>query len=137
MKRFILRTDPIRSNCIRYISELATDRDKPLAVEIKPFIKNRSQAQNDFLHAVTLRILSDETGETIENLKEYLLGEAFGWDAVVYLNNREVHRPVKRNTSTLNVKEFSWFIEWCESWAATTLGITIPRPGEDVTGLRT
>lgn len=135
MKRFILRGERFRDNCVEYLRNMDIQKDL-LCVEIKPFVEKRSQAQNDFLHAVTLRILSDETGESIEDLKQYLLGEAFGWEVKI-INDREIHRPVKPHTSTLTVKEFAWFIEWCEGWAAMTLGVSIPMPGEDVTGLRT
>ena len=136
MKRFILRGEEIKKNCIQYLRGLDPEKEL-LCVEIKPFVEKRSQAQNDFLHGVTLRILSDETGESIEDLKEYLLGEAFGWENKAAFDGRTFFRPVKRNTSRLTVKEFSWFIEWCESWAASTLGVAIPRPGEDVTCHRT
>lgn len=133
MKKFFLRTEPARAHCLAFINGIKLDNGHPVVVEIKPFVNRRSLAQNDFFHAVTLRLICDTTGYSIEDMKEYLLGEAFGWEQVVF-DGRTLERPVKRGTSKLNVKEFSWFIEWCGSWAADTLGVIVPLPGEDVTG---
>lgn len=126
---FILRNDNVRDVALGYISTL--DLTKPMKVTVEPYSKRRSLNQNAFLHAVPLKLISEHTGYEIEELKEYLLGEAFGWQTKRLLN-RDVSRPVK-TSSELNTEEFNWFLDWIERWASETLGMILPKPNEVVT----
>lgn len=102
--------------------------DKPWLVQVKEYKSNRSLQQNSFLHAVPLRIICDETGYDIEDMKAYLMGEAFGWEEFEIMGQKR-KRP-RLSTSELNVEQFSWFMEWIEKWAAEALGLIIPKPNE-------
>jgi hypothetical protein len=127
--QIIIRNEHLRNIAIDEVRHLHLE--PPSVIRIEPYSPRRSLDQNAFLHAVPLRIISEETGHSIEDMKEYLLGEAFGWqDSKVF--GHEVQRPVKRS-SELTTKEFSWFLEWIESWAANTLGLILPRPNEEIT----
>lgn len=124
--QIVVRNEHLRDVAIDQIRHLSLD--PPWVMRLEEYSPRRSLDQNAFLHAVPLRILADETGHSIEDIKEYLLGEAFGWqDSAVF--GTKVQRPVKRS-SQLTTKEFSWFLDWIESWAVQTLGIQVPRPGE-------
>ena len=103
---------------------------KQYRVTIEPFRSKRSLDQNAYLHAVPLKIISQHTGFEIEELKEYLLGEAFGWrESTAFGKHRQL--PVKHGTSSLRKDEFSWFIEWVIAWASNTLNLRIPLPEEN------
>lgn len=127
--RIILRNDALRERALSDISTL--DLRKPYVVTIEEYHPQRSLDQNAFLHAVPLRLLSDATGFETEEMKDYLLGEAFGWDESEVFG-RKVTRPLRRSSS-LSTKEFTWFLEWIEQWAMNRLGILIPRPNEEIT----
>lgn len=124
--KFILRNEMIRDNAIATIQSLPLE---PLQViTIEDWHSPRSLEQNAFLHAVPLKLICEHTGFNMDEMKDYLLGEAFGWEEVE-LFGRTIQRPLRRS-SKLNVKEFTWFLEWIEQWASNTLGLLIPRPNE-------
>lgn len=116
-----------RGKVIEEIRLLQTD--KSWLVQIKRYSRKRTIQQNAFLHAVPLRILAQETGNDVEDIKDYLLGEAFGWETKEVFGAKK-RKPIKAHTSDLNTEEFNWFLEWIESWAARELNITIPKPNE-------
>jgi hypothetical protein len=127
MRYIIHKDDAIRrENARAAISELSND--KPWVVEIKPYVKKRSLEQNAFLHAVPLRMIADETGHDVEDMKTYLMGEAFGW--LDYEVMGSPRRKPLLGTSELNAKQFMWFLEWVEAWAVRELGMMIPKPNE-------
>jgi len=128
MQRFIIRPGDTQRRENASAAILSLDPAKAWAVEIKMYRKNRSKDQNAFLHAVPLKILSDHTGYTVEDMKDYLLGEFTGWDEYTMFGQVK-KRPHKRS-SELDTLQFTRFLEWIESWAASELGLMIPRPGE-------
>ena len=115
-----------RHNACNTIHDL--DPDKVWAIEIKEHTKNRSLAQNSFLHAVPLRMICDHTGYEIDDMKTYLLGEAFGWVEFELLGSPR-KKPLYRS-SELNRKQFAWFLEWLEAWAVRELDMILPKPNE-------
>jgi hypothetical protein len=100
-------------------------------VQYEVFRPRRSIDQNSFLHAVPLRMICDQTGMEMNDIKDFLLMEAFGTQEHEVMG-RTIVRPTKRS-SQLNTKEFSWFLEWIEQWAVQTLGLVIPKPNEVIT----
>jgi hypothetical protein len=108
------------------IDELPSD--KPLLVQIKLYKSRRSLEQNSYLHAVPLKLICDETGYEIEDMKAYLMGEAFGWVEYEIMGN--TRKKPRLTTSQLNKEQMSWFFEWLEQWAAQTLDLIIPKPNE-------
>jgi hypothetical protein len=115
-----------RNKCIAALGELS--QDKPWQVTVNQYVKKRSNDQNAFLHAVPLRMICDETGNEMDDIKDYLLGTCFGWEEYTVLKARK-KRPVRRSSS-LNTLEMKNFIEWIEAWSAQELGMIIPRPNE-------
>lgn len=127
--RYIVRNDHIRDNALGHLQSL--DLSKPWVVEINEYRSPRSVEQNAYLHAVPLKLIAEHTGYSVDELKDYLLMEAFGTIEKDVMGTRIV-RPAKRS-SDLNTKEFSWFMEWIASWAMNTLGLLIPMPNEEIT----
>lgn len=126
--QIVIRNEHLREMAIEEIRHLRLD--PPSVMRLEEYSPRRSLDQNAFLHAVPLRILCDHTGYSIDDMKDYLLGEAFGWrDSEVFGSKRQY--PVRRSSS-LTRKEFTWFLEWIESWAAQTVGVIIPRPNEEM-----
>jgi hypothetical protein len=97
-------------------------------VQVTQYRRKRSTEQNAFLHAVPLKIICEHTGHDIEDMKTYLLGQAFGWIEYDILGERR-KKPLYRS-SELNTAQFSFFMEFCERWAAQELSLIIPRPNE-------
>ena len=131
MKRFIIRkpgneSDEVHAHCVDFIRSLP--EDKAWTVEVKEYRKNRTSEQNRYLHAVPLKIICDYTGYDLDDMKTYLCGEWTGWQTYEIMGQKK-KRPVK-TTSEMTVDEMSRFIEWIPFWAARTLDLTIPLPGE-------
>lgn len=131
--RFIIRDEMLKDRVLQHIIGLPfiqSGQRKVYSVTIEEYDPPRSLSQNAFLHAVPLRLICDATGYDIDEMKDYLLGEAFGWEEKEIMGHTSV-RPLRRSGS-LKRKEFSWFLEWIEAWAMSTLGLLIPRPNEEL-----
>lgn len=128
MKRFVIhKQDSLRrENCRQYIDEL--DPNRKWKVEITEYRKQRSTEQNAFLHGVPLKILSDHTGYTLDEIREYLAGEFMGWEEYEVFGKKKV-RPIK-SSSQMDTSEMTKFIEYIQWWASSTLNIRIPSPNE-------
>jgi hypothetical protein len=146
MKRFILRkvdkptsANPyyvrysvdhaatIRENCRTYIDDL--DYSKDWVVEIKQYRKKRSNCQNAYIHAVPLKIISDHTGYTMDEMKEYLCGEFAGWETYERFDGVPQQRPIK-TTSQMSTKEMTEFIDFMQWFGSSKLNLRIPSPNE-------
>jgi hypothetical protein len=97
-------------------------------VQVTQYRRKRSTEQNAFLHAVPLKMICDHTGDEIEDMKALLMGMCFGFEEFEILGQRR-KKPLK-TTSQLNTAEFSFFMEFCERFAAMEWGMIIPRPNE-------
>jgi hypothetical protein len=97
-------------------------------IQFKQYRRKRSTEQNAFLHAVPLKLICEHTGYEIDDMKTYLLGRAFGWEEYTIFGDIR-KRPLKRS-SDLTTAEFSFFMEFCEMWAAQELQLIIPKPNE-------
>ena len=101
--------------------------DKPVRVEVCLHRKRRSNEQNRALWGVAYRLLSDETGNDVNDLHEFFLGEYFGWELIDVLGQQR-RRPVRRS-SKLNTVEFSDFYAFIQRRSAE-MGYYIPSPNE-------
>lgn len=118
-----------RARAIREIEALPDT--KSWLVQAQTYRMKRSLEQNAYLHAVPLKMIADLTGYNIDEVKDHLLGEAFGWEEYTVFGT-EKRRPVRRSHD-LNTEEFSWWMEWIEAWASENLDMVVPRPGEVIT----
>jgi hypothetical protein len=129
MKRFVIeKGDPlfIRGNAIRFIDDL--DQNVSWSIEIKEYRKKRSIPQNAYIHAVPFKIISDHTGYSIDDIKEWLCGEFTGWEEYEVFGKKKV-RPIL-STSQMNSKQMTDFIEWMQWWAMSEHNLYIPSPNE-------
>ena len=106
MKRYIIRTDSSQAACIKDISNL--DFTKPHEVIIKPYKHVRSVEQNNLLHS-WVREIANETGHTVEEIKDHICAEFLGTKDYVGLDDKPRSRLI--TTSELNVEEMSALIE--------------------------
>ena len=106
MKRYIIRNDGTQARCIRDISDL--EYDSPHEVIIKPYKHVRSVEQNNLLHS-WIREIANETGHTVEEIKDHICAEFLGTKDYVGLDGEPRSRVVA--TSELNVEEMSALIE--------------------------
>ena len=106
MKRYIIRNDGTQARCIKDISDL--EFDKPHEVIIKPYKHVRSVEQNNLLHS-WVREIANETGHTVEEIKDHICAEFLGTKDYVGLDGKPKNRLM--TTSELNVEEMSALIE--------------------------
>ena len=106
MKRYIIRTDGSQAACIKDISNL--DFTKPHEVIIKPYKHVRSVEQNNLLHS-WVREIANETGHTVEEIKDHICTEFLGTKDYVGLDGEPRSRVI--GTSELSVEEMSALIE--------------------------
>lgn len=109
----------------RFLSECLPG--KPVRVEVCQHRKRRSDEQNRALWGVAYRTLADETGNDVNDLHEYFLGEHFGWEVIDVLGQQR-RRPIRRS-SKLSTAEFSDFYAFIQ-YRAAEMGYYIPDPGE-------
>jgi hypothetical protein len=105
-QRYIIRNDGTQARCIRDISDL--EYDKPHEVIIKPYKHVRSVEQNNLLHS-WIREIANETGHTVEEIKDHICSEFLGTKDYVGLDGTQRTRLM--TTSELNVEEMSALIE--------------------------
>lgn len=100
---------------------------RSVEVLVRPEPRQRTLDQNGYIHHVPVTLVARHTGHGIDETKELLMAECWGrmrdpkTGALV---------PAKGHTSSMDVEEATFFIEWAPSWALEHLGIDIPLPNE-------
>lgn len=90
------------------------------AIEIKPYKKDRSTAQNNFYWGFVVDPLRKHIGCTPAEMHNELLGAVYGWKTITGLDGHDRQVPNRRTTEPekMNVAEFSEYIEHCQRIAA-------------------
>jgi hypothetical protein len=101
-------------------------------IELCRYRARRTDAQNRFYHPCLCKPLADfltEQGQptTMEEAHE-ILKHKFLRVSVVHPETGEFIGERTRSTTTLDVAEFSEYIEQCMAWLADTFGIVCPDP---------
>ena len=102
------RAYQIRWNCISKIESLDLEGDTPYEVVVRPYKFSRSVEQNNLLHS-WIREIANETGHTVEEIKDHICAEFLGTKDYVGLDGKPRSRLM--TTSELNVEEMSALIE--------------------------
>lgn len=103
-------------------------------IEIKRYVRERSDLQNRALWKCAYQTLSDATGHDAEDLHTYFCGERWGWVESEVLGQKK--RKPRRTTTTdehgrrdvISTVELSEFYAFVQQRAAETVGIYIPDP---------
>lgn len=103
------------------------DCEKSWDVVIQKHKKKRSNMQNSALWGVAYKAISEETGNSKEDLHEYFLGEFGGWEDVEVMGVIKA-RPTLRS-SKMDTKTFKEFYEFIQM-RASELGYYVPSPNE-------
>jgi len=107
---------------------LSKENNFPVEVIIRKWKPRRTDQQNRYLWGVVYGIISQETGNDVNDLHLYFLGEFFGWEDYEVMG---MTRKRPRETSSKQIKaRFSEYLEFVISKAAS-LGIVIPPPNHD------
>ena len=98
----------VRWRVVEHINSLDLEGDTPYEVIVRPYKSSRSIEQNNLLHS-WLRGISEETGHTVEEIKDYVCSEYLGSREYIGINGTPKRRLV--TTSELSVEEMSALIE--------------------------
>ena len=107
---YVLRNKGVnaREKCLQHIEALDLEGDTPYEIIIRPYKSSRSIEQNNLLHS-WLRAIAEETGHTVDEIKDYVCSEYLGSVEYLGLNGTPKRRLV--TTSELSVEEMSALIE--------------------------
>ena len=109
-QRYVLknRAYQVRWRVIEHIEMLDLEGDTPYEVIVRPYKSSRSVEQNNLLHS-WIREIANETGHTVEEIKDHICAEFLGTKDYVGLDGKPRSRLM--TTSELNVEEMSALIE--------------------------
>lgn len=123
---FILRNRQVINNCVAFVSALGTG-EKIWSVTVKPYVKNRSLAQNRCFHAFVgeLALHKGYSAAQMKILVKHHLG------LHEYVTNKKTGEviPSLRSTADLNVDEMAHLITQVEVLAAKD-GILLHRDAD-------
>ena len=102
------RAYQVRWRVIEHIETLDLEGDTPYEVIVRPYKSSRSVEQNNLLHS-WIREIGNETGHTVEEIKDHICAEFLGTKDYVGLDGEPKSRVI--TTSELSVEEMSALIE--------------------------
>lgn len=115
----------------RFEDEFKGWRDCNVTITIERSHATRSHAQNAWYFGVILKMISDETGYTQQELHEFFKTK-FNAKTIAIVDQKtgEVtsEQVIGQTTTTLNKLQFGEFCESVRHWAAEQLGLDIPDP---------
>jgi len=117
----------------RMNESLAPWRDCEVTITVERSHATRSKAQNDFYHAVVVKLVADHTGYDPKEMHEVLKAMHLPRElAERGVNGRMMNGLVVGGTTTkLNKLEFIEYLETIVRWAAEELHVVIPDPDPD------
>jgi len=121
----IVRTDTDKAEAIEEVQAL--DLSKPWKVEIGLYKRNRSLAANN-LYWMWITGIGKKLGYSTDEM-HVVLALKFLPHVIVEWGGRKIE--LAKSTSSLNVKEFTEYLNQIEIFASTELGLNLPHP-EDI-----
>jgi hypothetical protein len=107
--------------------ELLLFAGKRVTITIEKYKKIRSNEQNAYYHGVIIKIISDYTGYSKEEVHELLKKEFIG-KKTVKIGDREVE--IGESTTKLTTTDFMGYISEIQQWCSETIGLYLPDPNE-------
>lgn len=124
MRIIIRNIDDYRRACrelYRYYDKYAAE-GKPVKVEIKRALPQRSLQQNRYYWGVVVKMIAEYTGHEPDDVHSFLKYR--------FLRQSDGIIEWTRSTADLDRAEFTEYIEKCRQWALDELNITIPSPDD-------
>jgi hypothetical protein len=122
-KLYIARNEKMRS----WILDKIKVHDLPFRLYIERLERNRSINQNDYLHGIVFKMISEHTGHSLDEVKEGYLSK---FNVGYYLDNKGRWRLRTLRTSEMTTISFETFSEWVRADAAIEMNLYIPLPME-------
>lgn len=110
-----------------YIKNLPSN---DIDVVIKTHKNQRSSNQNSYYWGVVVGLIADHTGNSIDDIHEYLKS-LFLKD---YISISGDEKEIIRSTSSLKTDEMEDYLSQVRQWASLELSVYIPLPNEVVHG---
>lgn len=107
--------------------ELLSLAGKRITISIEKYTNKRSTQQNAYYHSVCVKIISDHTGYTTDEVHE-LLKESFLGTKEIKIGDKASKVP--NSTTKLTTTDFMVYISEIQQWAAEKLDIYLPDPNE-------
>ena len=108
-------------------NELLLLAGKKVTIYVEKFKKKRSNEQNSFYWSVPVKMISEYTGYTNEEVHELLKSKFLGIKKIK-IGGDEIERG--NTTTNLTTTEYMAYIEDVQRWASETLNLYIPDPSE-------
>ena len=119
MKKFILVSNEVITNCLDYIAALQL---KPvMTVEIKKFVKQRTLDQNAYYWRL-LTELGMYLGYSKDEMHDICRHKFLGYDEKMIKG--EIYRTLK-HTPNLETPEMAIYTQQIEAWAVADLGFVL------------
>jgi len=110
----------------QYLQGLSGD----VEITVKPWSEKnqRSNNQNRYYFGIVLKIISEETGYTVDECHEI---------CKIKFNSKMIHDGKKDmmiglSTTSLNTSDMESYLEEIRMWASMNLGLNVPEPNEVV-----
>lgn len=92
----------------------------------------RSKNQNAYYWGVVLKIISDHTGHSENEIHEVLKVVFLGKRIELETKNGIVHKVVGKSTTEITTVQMEEYLSKVRTWASVELGLYIPEPNEVV-----
>jgi hypothetical protein len=117
-----------KSGYDRYIKTL---EGKEIFLTVSQWKNTRSNNQNNYYWGVVVKLLSETTGYTLQEMHEALKIKFLLKQNIVTINNEtEVSLPTMKSTALMNTLEFEDYCKEIREWASADLNCFIPLPNE-------
>ena len=121
MRTFELRTEQQKAWFSAYVLRLPLEPVQQFTQQ--DYVPRRTNPQNA-RHWALLSEAAKHIGCSVDELHDDLLCQHYGYEEIRMPSGAIRRRPLKRS-SQRNVKEFSEFMEFCEAFLATELGVWV------------
>jgi hypothetical protein len=110
------------NNHSQFFEYLRSLEGKEIQVVVGTVKKNRSNNENRYYWGVVIKILSEHTGYSTDEMHDAL--------RMLFLIEREKQIPSIKSTATLSTVEFEHYLSQIRLWASTEMNCYIPEPNE-------
>jgi len=103
---------------------------RKVEIIVKEYKTQRSSNQNRYYHGVVVKLISDHTGHTSDEVHELLKSMFLKKHLDVDTKEGQQRFTIVRSTVSLNTKEMEEYLAYIRMWASMDLSLSIPEPNE-------